>query len=248
MLSDPTTTIRSIVADDFRAAAVFEKHGIDFCCGGNRPIADVCGEQGLDGRQIVADLEEALASEVDVPRFNSWDLDFLANYIVSNHHAYVRQAIDTIGAHTRKVADVHGGHHPEVKEIAAAFAAIAAEMAQHMLKEERMLFPYIGQLAAAARVRTAPSPAPFGSVANPIRMMEAEHQSAGDTMATIRRLSGDYTLPADACTTFKVTYQELQAFEADLHRHVHLENNILFPKALALERTLAEIVTPSSAP
>lgn len=233
---DANTTIRQIVADDYRAAAVFQKHGLDFCCGGNRPVADACQEKGIDARAVTSDLAAALAPASDQPRVNTWELDFLADYIVNNHHAYVRSAIETTGAHARKVATVHGERHPETVEIAARFDEIAAEMTSHMAKEERMLFPYIKALAVAAREGTPAPRAPFGSVANPIRMMEAEHQSAGDTMAAIRRLSGGYAPPEDACTTYQVTYQELEAFEADLHRHVHLENNILFPRALGLEQ------------
>ncbi len=232
-------TIRSVVADDYRAAAVFERHGIDFCCGGNRPIADACRELDTDGKQVVAELEAALAPAEDQPRFAAWDLDFLATYIVNNHHAYVRQAVGPMLAHTRKVAEVHGDTHPEVGEIARRFDLVAADLMAHMAKEERMLFPYIGRLAAAARGGEVPV-APFGTIANPIAMMELEHRNAGDEMAAMRSLSAGFAPPPDACTTFKVTYQELQAFEADLHRHVHLENNILFPRALDLERELRE--------
>jgi regulator of cell morphogenesis and NO signaling len=233
---DSKTTIRNLVADDFRAASVFERHGIDFCCGGNRPVADACRELGVDITAVEAELEAALApAQPGLPRFNTWELDFLTGYIVSNHHGYLREAIPTLRAHTRKVAEVHGEHHPEVKVIADRFETIAADLTRHMAKEEQMLFPYINGLAAAGRGGAVPL-APFGEVANPIQMMEIEHQAAGDEMAAIRQLSGGYTTPSDACTTFRVTYQELQAFEADLHQHVHLENNILFPKALLLER------------
>jgi regulator of cell morphogenesis and NO signaling len=236
MFDTTTTTIREIVANDYRAAAIFQKHGIDFCCGGNRPIAEACEEKGLDAAAVTTELEAALAPASDAPRVNVWELDFLADYIVTNHHGYVRSAIGTIGAHTKRVAEVHGERHPETVEIAARFADIAAEMTMHMAKEERMLFPYIKALAVARRTN-APAPrAPFGTIANPIRMMEAEHQSAGDTMAEIRRLSRGYAPPDDACTTYQVTYKELEAFEADLHRHVHLENNVLFPRALDLEQ------------
>jgi regulator of cell morphogenesis and NO signaling len=150
----------------------------------------------------------------------------------------VRRAIETIGAHTRKVASVHGERHPETLEVADSFAAVADDMSQHMLKEERMLFPYIVRLAEAARSGSPAPQAPFGSVANPIRMMEMEHQGAGDLMAAMRQATSNFTPPSDGCTTYKVTYKELEEFEADLHRHVHLENNLLFPKALELERTL----------
>jgi regulator of cell morphogenesis and NO signaling len=236
---DDHTTIRDIVADDFRAASVFERHGIDFCCGGNRPIADACREFGVNADALVAELEAVMASaESGLPRYNTWELDFLIGYIVTNHHGYVRKAIDTIRSHTRKVSEVHGERHPEVKPIAETFENLAREMTQHMAREEQVLFPYIADMVAAARGGRPAPPAPFGVVANPIRVLETEHVAAGDEMASIRNLSGGYTPPEDACTTFKVAYQELRAFEADLHQHVHLENNILFPKALALERQL----------
>ena len=232
-------TIRSVVADDYRAAAVFERHGIDFCCGGNRAIADACRARGVDDGRVVAELEAALASAQDQPRFNAWDLDFLTAYIINNHHAYIRQSAGPMQAHAHKVAEVHGEHHPEVIEIAQRFDLVVADLMAHMAKEERVLFPYMNALAAAMRGGAAPA-APFGTVANPIRMMEAEHQAAGDQMAAIRELSAGFTLPPDACATFTVTYRELQAFEADLHRHVHLENNILFPKALDIERQVRQ--------
>ena len=225
--------IRDIVADDFRAASVFERHGIDFCCGGNRPVAEACRELGVDAAALQAELEAVLGARRTrrLPRFNTWELDLLTGYIVSNHHGYVRQAIaDAARPHAQggrgpRRAPPRGGGDRR------AFETVAQELTQHMVKEEHVLFPYIDALVAAGRGGSMPG-APFGAVANPIRMMEIEHQAAGDAMAAIRQLSGDYTPPADACTTFKVTYQELQAFEADLHQHVHLENNILFPKAL----------------
>ncbi len=180
-------TIRSIVRDDYRAAAVFERHGIEFCCGGNRAIADACRERGVDDGRVVAELEAALASAQDQPWFSGWDLDFLTTYIVNNHHAYVRQSAGPMQAHAHKVAEVHGDNHPEVREVARRFDLVVADLMAHMAKEERMLFPYIDALAAARRGGAAPV-APFGTVANPIRMMEAERQAAGDQMAEIRSL------------------------------------------------------------
>jgi regulator of cell morphogenesis and NO signaling len=238
---DTNSTIRRIVADDFRAAAVFERHGIDFCCGGNRPVGEACRELGVDESLLTGELDAALSpGSAELPRFNAWELDFLTGYIVTNHHGYIRQVLDTVRAHTRKVADVHGERHPEVVPIADAFETVARDLTQHMAKEEQMLFPYINSLVAARR-SGGPAPfAPFGAVANPIRMMEIEHQAAGDETALIRKLSHGYAPPDDACTTYKVAYQELQAFEADLHQHVHLENNILFPKAIEIERRLRD--------
>jgi regulator of cell morphogenesis and NO signaling len=169
------------------------------------------------------------------PRFNNWDLQTLITYIVSNHHAYVRAQMPVIQGHAEKVASVHGERHPEMLEVASVFDEVVEEMTVHMMKEEQMLFPYIARVEAAVTAGGDAPAAPFGSVQNPIRMMEVEHESAGDALAEIKRLTGGYRAPEGACGTFLVLLQELQAFEEDLHRHVHLENNILFPKALRLE-------------
>lgn len=231
------TTIRDIVADDYRAASVFQKHGIDFCCGGGQSLASACSASGADSAVVLGELARLdQVTDIPVPRFKSWDLGFLADYIEANHHAYVRNAISTILQHTRKVIQVHGERHPEAAEIARVFEDVAQELTHHMMKEERILFPYIRELAAETRANRPMPPSPFGSIQNPIRMMEMEHESAGGATARIRQLSGNYTPPDDACSTYRVTYQELQEFERDLHQHVHLENNILFPKALELER------------
>jgi regulator of cell morphogenesis and NO signaling len=229
-------TIRDIVAADYRAAAVFQRHGIDFCCGGDRNVEDACRARNVAPEIVMADLAAATASpSTDVPRFNSWDLPTLVTYIVSNHHSYVRQAIPALLTHTKKVAAVHGETHPEMVEVAALFDGVADEMRSHMEKEERILFPFINALAEADREGRPAPLTPFGTIANPIHMMEMEHESAGGAMARINELTRGYQAPDDACTTYRVTLQELDAFERDLHAHVHLENNILFPKALALE-------------
>ncbi len=230
------TTIRDIVADDFRAAAVFQRHGLDFCCGGNRSVVDACQEKGLDAAAVLSEIQAACNTAEDrTPRFASWDVPTLISYIVANHHQYVRQAIPTLLAHTEKIARVHGERHPELNEIARLFAGVADEMTSHMFKEERILFPFIESLHHASQQKRAVPPSPFGTVANPIHMMEMEHESAGNAMERIRELSGGYEPPEDACTTYRAALQELKAFEEDLHAHVHLENNILFPRALELE-------------
>jgi regulator of cell morphogenesis and NO signaling len=232
----PETTVRDIVAEDFRAAAVFEKHGIDFCCGGDRPLGEVCRERGLALDEVMEALASARAgSAPEAPRFATWDAPALVSYIVDNHHSYVRSAIPPLLQHTRKVEAVHGDRHPELHHVADIFAAVADEMGGHMFKEERILFPFIVAMAEAAASGQPMPAAPFGTVENPIRMMEHEHESAGSGMARIKELTGGYRPPADGCATYRVCLEELKAFEADLHRHVHLENNILFPKARALE-------------
>lgn len=236
MTTTPETPIRDIVASDYRAAAVFERHGLDFCCHGSRAIDEACRDAGLDPRALIAELDRALAEPASgVPRFSAWDVPTLVTYIVGNHHSYVRGAIPVLRAHTQKIADVHGERHPELRDVAALFQGVADEMTTHMFKEERMLFPFVVALADAVREGGPVPRAPFGSVENPIRMMEMEHESAGGAMAQIRELTSGYQPPEDACATYRVCLQELGAFERDLHDHVHLENNILFPKAARLE-------------
>lgn len=232
-----TSTIKEIVTNDYRTAAVFEKHSLDFCCGGGKTIEQACREKSVNPAMVLEELRTTLADPTgNKNRFNEMELDELIDYIVNTHHTYVLKALPAIHTHTRKVAAVHGERHPEVIRIADRFAAVAGELQLHMMKEERILFPYIKSLVRSKQAKTAMPRPQFGSVENPIRMMEAEHQSAGNEMYEIRALSSSYSLPEDACTTFKVSFFELQQFELDLHNHVHLENNILFPKAVALEQ------------
>ena len=232
-------TIRDIVANDFRTAAVFQRHGIDFCCRGNRSIQDACQTIDASAEEVLREIAATTATPPTVnARFSTWDLSTLVSYIVGNHHAFARQSMPILVAHTKKVAAVHGGDHPELVEVARLFADVAQEMTSHMLKEEQILFPHIVDMEHASHEAGSLPPAPFGTVRKPIRMMEAEHESAGDAMARIRVLTSDYAIPDGACTTYRVCLQELEAFERDLHEHVHLENNILFPKAAELESKL----------
>ena len=231
-------TIAEIVTEDFRAAGIFEKYDLDFCCNGKRKLEDVCSNQDVSVELIVSELNLLSTSGRGAPRFNTWTSDFLIDYIVKNHHAYVREASERLLFYTQKIANRHGSNHPEFLKIADLFDALAGEMQSHMHKEEYVLFPYIEALQAAAESRAEIPAAAFGSVLHPIEMMESEHESAGDLTHQIRQLTNNYTVPEDVCMSCQVTYQELQAFERDLHEHVHLENNILFPKALAIEESL----------
>jgi len=236
MTATEDMTIREIVAQDFRAAEVFQRHGIDFCCKGNRSIEEACRSGGVSVERLVREVAEATAPPLaGGPRFNAWDLATLVSYIQANHHAYVRRALPLLVMHTEKVAKVHGDTHPELRQVAHLFGQVAVEMTSHMAKEEHILFPYIVALEGAFLANTSAPATPFGTVRNPIRMMEAEHETAGDAMARIRALTSGYAIPENACTTYRVCLQELEAFEHDLHEHVHLENNILFPRALAME-------------
>lgn len=229
-----TTTIGEIVATDFRAAAVFEQFGIDFCCGGRRLLADACRTAAADPDAVVRALDALPATPAGQDDVTEWPLDRLIDHIVSTHHQYVRSALPTIARYLAKLEEVHGARHPELSRVAAYFDDMRAELEQHMMKEEQVLFPYVRELA------TGPDSgggwqSPFGTVANPIRMMEREHREAADALRLMRELTRGFTPPEDGCTTYRVCMAELAHFERDLHRHVHLENNVLFPKAMTLE-------------
>ncbi len=232
-------TISEIVVDDYRTAAIFEKNGLDFCCRGNRSITEACNEKGVDQDKLLGEIA-ALQSEASYSdtHLQFWSLDFLADYIVQNHHSYIRGTTPAMKAHVIKVAAVHGEHHPEMVRVRDLFLEVSEDMAQHMVKEEQMLFPYISQLARAEAANAASPRAPFGSVENPISMMRQEHEAAGAALEEIHTITNNYTPPEDACTTYRVTLEELAAYERDLHRHVHLENNLLFPRAEKLEQKL----------
>ncbi|HUF79544.1 MAG TPA: iron-sulfur cluster repair di-iron protein [Burkholderiales bacterium] len=240
MNATPHTPVGQVVAADYRAAAVFSKYGIDFCCGGGRSIEESCQAQGVNPDQVIGEVLRVCEHEdASAPKFTDWDAPALIDHIISKHHAYVRRALPALAAYTAKLSTVHGPNHPELLEVERIVEDVVAEMTSHMMKEEQILFPYVTGLATAAATHGTLPGSPFGSVGNPIRMMEDEHESAGNALARIRELTGDYAPPPDACTTYRVCLQELEAFEQDLHAHVHLENNILFPKALRLETELA---------
>ena len=229
------TTVGELVAADFRAAEVLSRFGIDFCCGGKRTLADACVARQLDPARVATEVSAACErSDGLAPRFNDWAPQALVAFIVGHHHAYVRRSLPAIASYLSKLVASHGARHPELREAERLWGMMSGEMTAHMAKEEQVLFPYIVQLADAAPRGEDVSTPPFGSIEFPIRMMEMEHESAGDIMGRIRQVTGEYTPPADGCTTYRVCFQELRAFEENLHAHVHLENNILFPKARAL--------------
>jgi regulator of cell morphogenesis and NO signaling len=184
---------------------------------------------------------EALGSptEGDEAPTAAWPLDRLIDYIVTRHHAFVRESLPVITSHIRKIVTVHGEAHPELARVERGFASLAQELTVHMMKEEQILFPYVRALVTAERTRRHIGEGPFGTVQNPIRMMEAEHQSAGNELRTLRDLTAGYTVPDNGCATYRACFDELREFESDLQRHIHLENNILFPAAIELEQRLS---------
>ncbi|MCU0359192.1 MAG: iron-sulfur cluster repair di-iron protein [Bacteroidia bacterium] len=226
------------VVENYRKAEIFKKYGIDFCCGGKKTLSKVCKEKNLDLNLIMNELNKAESAQGFASQnFQAWDAGFLAEYIVNTHHKYVKSAIPFLLELTKKVARVHGADRPELIDIATLFADVADELTAHMFKEEQVLFPYIKQLSAShVNPATQQFPA-FSSVEQPILMMEHEHEAVGELFLTIRTLSDNFTPPESACNSYRVSYSKLKEFEEDLHQHIHLENNILFPKALELEET-----------
>jgi regulator of cell morphogenesis and NO signaling len=237
---EENSTIGELVTNDYRKAEVFKKYGLDFCCGGKKTLQEACASKGLDIIQIEKELR-VLDSTSTIPSedYNSWDISFLADYILNTHHKYVKQAIPVIFEYVEKVAKVHGNKHPEAIAIAEKFLMVADELNRHMCKEEDILFPYIKHLSMAKMNGMKIEASPFGTVENPINMMEHEHDIVGKMMDEIKKLAKNYTPPEDACTTYKLSYSKLKEFEDDLHKHIHLENNILFPKAIELESELS---------
>lgn len=235
----PHETLGAIVAADHRAAVVFERFGLDFCCGGHQTLTEVCQRPAVDAGALLQALD-TLDGEGGRAEWGTaaWPLDTLIDHILSSHHAYVRASIPLVAAHVTRIASVHGERSPELHEVSRLFDRISLDLTRHMRKEEEILFPYIRALVTAERTGRLLRPSPFGTVQNPIRMMEAEHQEAGDELRLIRELTHDYALPDFACATYEVCFEELQNFERDLHRHVHLENNVLFPGAIQLEARL----------
>lgn len=229
-------TIGDIVAADYRKAEIFRKYGIDFCYEGEHTLIEICGKKGIKTEE----LKESLVNLDNQPKkntidFKTCDLDFLTDYIVATHHRYVKDNLPILSDLTDKVANRHGKLHPELFEIKEALGIVANELYNHMPKEENTLFPYIKKLVKAKINKSSVPTPPFGTIKNPIRVMEAEHDTAEKGTQNISRLSNGYTAPEDACDSYRMLYNKLKDFDDDLKEHLHLENNILFPKSTWLE-------------
>lgn len=232
-------TVGEIVAKDYRKMEVFKKFGIDFCCGGKKTVKEACQEAGITEDQLEAALLQAENQQKTPSQdFTNWDIDFLADYIVNTHHRYVNESLDIIYGLAHKVANHHGETYPQVIKVANAYVKIANELAAHMQKEEKVLFPYIKKLVQAKKSGEKIPEPPFGTIESAIQLMEMEHTAAGDDFRTIHEASNNYNKPEGACNSFMYLYDKLKEFEDDLNIHIHLENNILFPKAIKLEKEL----------
>jgi regulator of cell morphogenesis and NO signaling len=233
-----TKTIRDIALQYPQTTKVFEEYKIDYCCGGRKPLADAVASAGLDFKAIEARLDEAINrsdENVDFPeRLQPADL---TDYIVDKHHVYTREAFERLAPLMAKVCDRHGEAHKELYLIHSVLRSLNDDLLMHMRKEELVLFPYIKSISAA-RSGVPFEPPHFLTVKNPVRVMMSEHDTAGDFLRQIREFSKDFTLPEGACPSFKALYFGLEELEQDLHKHIHLENNVLFPAAMSLENEL----------
>jgi len=235
MKIDKNYKVGEVVSTNIKTAHVFKKYGIDFCCGGGISIEKACEKKQLITDDLIVELMNVDNSILPSQNYRAWSLDLLVDYIVNTHHTYIKQAFQLLDDYTAKVSKVHGVHHPLLLEIEKLYHALKEELLLHMHKEEKVLFPYVRQMVHAFN-SGMPRPLPqFGYIANPIRMMEHEHDIVGDICKEIASLTNNYTPPEWACNTLKAMYSKLNEFELDLHLHIHLENNILFPKAKEME-------------
>jgi len=233
-------TVREIAVENPAATRVFEKFGIDYCCGGSQPFEQACAKAGVEAEEVLDSIEIEEETARAARQVHDWQGEPLSNlvaHIKDTHHKYTREEIARLGTLLEKVCAVHGKNHPELYEIQTTFSGLSQELTMHMMKEEMMLFPYIVRMEEAVIQKEPVLPAPFGTVQNPVAMMEHEHDSAGNALRAMRKASNNFFAPADACVSYQTLYKALDAFEADLHQHIHLENNMLFPRAIAMERS-----------
>jgi regulator of cell morphogenesis and NO signaling len=238
-LSFVQRSLGDVVSENARAATVLERFGLDYCCNGHQTLEDAAADRGVPLNEVVGALA-ALGDPTPADRAPAeWEhLDALTGHIIERHHRYVRDTCPTVNAWLDKLVARHASRHPELEEVRQTFADLSDELMTHMMKEENVLFPFINDLAVARRAGTRPPAGPFGTILNPVRVMESDHQAAGELLARLRTLTNGYTAPDDGCTTYRLCYGELARFEEDLHRHIHLENNVLFPRALEIEGRL----------
>jgi regulator of cell morphogenesis and NO signaling len=240
VIENANRTVKDLAVQIPGAARVFERLGIDYCCGGNTPLSGACSRAGLRLGEVLLALEATQREEPAPARdWSHAPLAALAQHIVEKHHAFTRAETTRLEALFAKVCGVHAARHPELSRMQATFNEMAAELRTHMMKEEHILFPYLAAMEQAVLEKRSAPGAMFGSLSNPVRAMMKEHDSAGEALRALREASHGYATPEDACVSYRELYGSLEAFEADMHTHVHLENNILFPRALEMEAAAA---------
>jgi len=236
-------TIGEIAAKDIRKAEVFKKYGIDFCCGGKKSLKQVCEEKGLDVEIVEAELENPTLPVSSTNDYNRWEPDFLVDYIYNQHHLYYYNELPILKGLITKVTQHHGDNHPELKYMYSMFGQLVHELDSHFMKEEKIVFPFIKALVLAKKTGNFDVLNSQPSLTEPVKMMEDEHEAAGGIIDEMSKFSNNYTPPADACNSYQFLYKKLKELDEDLHQHIHLENNLLFPKALKLEKELKESKT-----
>jgi len=240
MSTNTIRTVRELALGNAGATKVFEKLGIDYCCGGNQTLEQACQTAHIPINQVLKLLDEAAHPSTANLEHRDWQaepLGDLISHITATHHKYTRDAMARLAPLIAKVCSAHGANHPELLEIRELFTGLGQELTAHLMKEEMVLFPYIVRMEEAVMEKAPILPAPFGTVQNPVSMMEHEHDSAGNALRAMREISHGYVPPSDACVSYQSLYKALPELEADLHQHIHLENNILFPRAIAMERS-----------
>ena len=232
-------TVRELALEIPEATRIFEKVGIDYCCGGDKSLEEACAVANLSADEVLDSLELAEETARTKQKDRNWQAEPLAeliDHINGTHHKYTREEIARLGPLFDKVVSVHGKNHPELQHVRTVFHGLAQELTMHIMKEERVLFPHIVRMGESVIQKEPVLPAPFGTVQNPVAMMMHEHDSAGDALRAMRQASAGYRPPGDACVSYQTLYRALADFEKDLHQHIHLENNILFPRAIEMEQ------------
>jgi regulator of cell morphogenesis and NO signaling len=235
-------TVREIAVEVPQSTRLFEKFKIDYCCGGNRPLTEACASAGVEVAEMIEMLEgvnQGARSADGATDFQRLSLPDLITHIVDKHHVFTKEEMIRLDSLMKKVISAHGDNHPELHKVGELLSHLCADLMPHMFKEEQMLFPYISRLVNAGAKNQPPPFAPFGTVNNPVRMMMMEHDTAGQILRELRIVTSGYSVPVDACISYRTLYEALVGFEKDLHQHIHLENNILFPRAIELEARLA---------
>ncbi len=235
MSVDTAKSVRELALQYPQGTRVFEKLGIDYCCGGHKSLQEACAERNIGVDDVLGALEAQAGESASAEDWQSAPLTELIGHILAKHHAYVKSEVPRLEQLLAKVCSVHGQNHPELHAIRSTFAGLGQELSMHLMKEENILFPYIAQMEEAVGQGQSPRRPMFGTVKNPVQMMVMEHDSAGDALRSIRAASSNFTAPEDACISYRTLYSALKEFESDLHQHIHLENNILFPRAIAME-------------
>jgi regulator of cell morphogenesis and NO signaling len=234
MSVETSRTVRDLVLANPAAARTLDQFGIDFCCGGNTSLAEACAKASVPVERVLSAIEKS-ASEPSARDWQNAPLEELTRHIVEKHHAFTREELKRLKTLLAKVVAAHGANHPEVARVQSLFHELDRELTMHMMKEEGILFPYIESMEGAVLAKRPLPPCMFGTVQNPVRMMILEHDTADEVLREMRAATDSYTIPAEACLSYQELYRALPAFEADLLEHIHLENNILFPRAIQME-------------